>query len=97
LNSKYSDTAQGIEAKLSSLFKGNQFLLFVYKVYKDVRFVGAAPETVGNFGGDTDNWEWPSIREIFRCLEFMLQKTANLQTIIPPINRSNQSIFYLSR
>ena len=59
LNSKYSDTAQGIEAKLSSLFKGNQFLLFVYKVYKDVRFVGAAPETVGNFGGDTDNWEWP--------------------------------------
>jgi len=58
-NAKYSDTAQGLEAKLSPLFKGNQFLLFVYRVYKDVRFVGAAPESVGSFGGDTDNWEWP--------------------------------------
>lgn len=59
LSAKYSDTAQGIESKLVSFFKGNQFLLFTYRVYKDIRFVGTAPETVGNFGGDTDNWEWP--------------------------------------
>jgi len=41
------------------LFKGNQFLAFVYQRYKDVRLVGTPPESVGKFGGDTDNWEWP--------------------------------------
>lgn len=33
--------------------------MYIYKVYKDIRLVGAPPETVGKFGGDTDNWEWP--------------------------------------
>ena len=59
LNAKYSDAAQFIEARISSLFKGNQFLVFVYQRYKDVRLVGVPPESVGKFGGDTDNWEWP--------------------------------------
>lgn len=59
LNAKFSDASQSIEARISSLFKGNQFLLFVYQRYKDVRLVGAPPESVGKFGGDTDNWEWP--------------------------------------
>ena len=59
LNAKYSDPSQFIEARISSLFKGNQFLLFVYQRYKDVRLVGVPPESVGKFGGDTDNWEWP--------------------------------------
>lgn len=59
INRKYSDPAQNIEARVSSLFKGNQFLVFVYQRYKDVRLVGAPPESVGKFGGDTDNWEWP--------------------------------------
>ena len=59
LNAKFSDPAQSVEARVSSLFKGNQFLVFVYQRYKDVRFVGTPPESVGKFGGDTDNWEWP--------------------------------------
>src|SRR6478609_4275233 len=59
LNAKFSDATQSIEARISSLFKGNQYLLFVYQRYKDVRLVGAPPESVGKFGGDTDNWEWP--------------------------------------
>ena len=59
LNAKFSDTSQKIEARISSLFKNNQYLLFVYQRYKDVRLVGAPPESVGKFGGDTDNWEWP--------------------------------------
>ena len=59
LNAKYSDPSQFIEARISSLFKGNQFLVFVYQRYKDVRLVGVPPESVGKFGGDTDNWEWP--------------------------------------
>ncbi|GAA3947147.1 serine protease [Chitinophaga oryziterrae] len=47
------------EAKVLPMFKGNQFLLFVYERYKDIRLVGAPPESIGKFGGDTDNWEWP--------------------------------------
>lgn len=46
-------------AVVASFFKGNQYLLFVYDVYKDIRLVGAPPESIGKFGGDTDNWEWP--------------------------------------
>ncbi|PSL49205.1 peptidase S46-like protein [Chitinophaga niastensis] len=49
----------GYEAKVLPMFKGNQYLLFVYERYKDIRLVGAPPESVGKFGGDTDNWEWP--------------------------------------
>jgi len=41
------------------MFSNNQFFLFVYVIYKDVRLVGAPPSAMGKFGGDTDNWEWP--------------------------------------
>jgi len=33
--------------------------MYVYKIYRDIRLVGAPPESIGKFGGDTDNWEWP--------------------------------------
>lgn len=59
VNAKLSDPAKSIETRVSPLFKGNQFLAFVYQRYKDVRLVGAPPESIGKFGGDTDNWEWP--------------------------------------
>ena len=59
INARMSDPAQHIETRISPLFKGNQFLAFVYQRYTDVRLVGTPPESVGKFGGDTDNWEWP--------------------------------------
>ena len=40
-------------------FQGNEYYYFVYQDYKDVRLVGSPPESLGKFGGDTDNWEWP--------------------------------------
>ena len=40
-------------------FSGNEFYYFVYQDYKDVRLVGTPTESIGKFGGDTDNWEWP--------------------------------------
>ncbi len=46
-------------AVVASMFKGNQYFLYVYDVQKDIRFVGTPPESIGKFGGDTDNWEWP--------------------------------------
>jgi hypothetical protein len=59
INKRMSDASQNIETLVSALFKGNQFLAFVYQRYTDVRLVGTPPESVGKFGGDTDNWEWP--------------------------------------
>ncbi|MBD0333204.1 MAG: S46 family peptidase, partial [Chitinophagaceae bacterium] len=59
INKRMSDPSKNIEKRISTLFKGNKFLEFVYKRYTDVRLVGAPPECVGKFGGDTDNWEWP--------------------------------------
>lgn len=46
-------------AVVASMFKGNQYFVFIYDIYKDVRFVGTPPEAIGKYGGDTDNWEWP--------------------------------------
>ena len=40
-------------------FNGNEFYYFVYQDFKDVRLVGTPPNSIGKFGGDTDNWEWP--------------------------------------
>jgi hypothetical protein len=59
INKRMNDAGKNIETRVSALFKGNQFLAFVYQRYYDVRLVGTPPESVGKFGGDTDNWEWP--------------------------------------
>ncbi|MDD3636905.1 MAG: S46 family peptidase [Bacteroidales bacterium] len=44
---------------VKSFFEGNEYYMFVYEVYTDVRLVGAPPSSIGKFGGDTDNWMWP--------------------------------------
>ena len=44
---------------VSSFYGGNYFYLLVYERYNDVRLVGAPPSSIGKFGSDTDNWEWP--------------------------------------
>lgn len=51
-NGKYSVVVR-------DFFNGNEFYYFVYQDYKDVRLVGTPPNSLGKFGGDTDNWEWP--------------------------------------
>ena len=47
------------DARVESLYYGNQYFLFIYETYTDVRLVGAPPSSIGKFGGDTDNWMWP--------------------------------------
>jgi hypothetical protein len=59
ITDKVLDTANGVSGKIYSMFKGNQYIMYVYKIYRDIRLVGAPPESIGKFGGDTDNWEWP--------------------------------------
>jgi hypothetical protein len=46
-------------AYVRDFFGGNEFYMFVYQRFGDVRLVGTPPESVGKFGGDTDNWMWP--------------------------------------
>ncbi|WP_418537451.1 S46 family peptidase [Odoribacter laneus] len=48
-----------LSGQVISMFEGNQYFLFLYTIYKDVRLVGAPPQSLGKFGGDTDNWIWP--------------------------------------
>ncbi len=59
ITDKMADKENGLEARIFSMFKGNQFIMYVFKRYRDVRLVGTPPESIGKFGGDTDNWEWP--------------------------------------
>ena len=50
---------KGLSASVEEFYYGNQYFLFVYKEFSDVRLVGAPPSSIGKFGGDTDNWMWP--------------------------------------
>ncbi|EMR03056.1 S46 family peptidase [Cesiribacter andamanensis] len=57
-----SEQAKGnshYDVVVRDFFHGNEFYLFVYETFTDVRLVGAPPESIGKYGGDTDNWMWP--------------------------------------
>jgi hypothetical protein len=68
-NAAISDARSAVENKasegnnyrnsVSSFYSGNNFYLLVYERYNDVRLVGAPPSSIGQFGEETDNWEWP--------------------------------------
>lgn len=49
----------GLRAQVEALYYGNQYFIFIFREYSDVRLVGAPPSSIGKFGGDTDNWMWP--------------------------------------
>lgn len=49
----------GCQIRIVSFFNDNVEYLVVSKIYRDVRFVGAPPASMGKFGGETDNWMWP--------------------------------------
>ena len=49
----------GEEVLVKPFYEGNAYYAFVTKTYNDVRLVGAPPSSIGKFGADTDNWEWP--------------------------------------
>ncbi len=49
----------GCDVELTSFYNNNVHYIIVYKVFRDIRFVGAPPASIGKFGGETDNWMWP--------------------------------------
>ena len=56
---EYSKANPGMDCQVKSYYGGNAYYVSIYKVYRDVRLVFTATETLGKFGGDTDNWMWP--------------------------------------
>ena len=67
----------GLRATVEALFYGNQYFLFVYREYSDVRLVGAPPSSIGKFGGDTDNWMWPRHTGDFSMFRIYADKDNN--------------------
>ena len=60
INSEYADAdVDGYQYEVKSFYYGNEFYMFIYNTYRDIRLVGAPPESVGKYGGDTNNWMWP--------------------------------------
>ncbi|MGK9475802.1 S46 family peptidase [Melioribacter sp. OK-6-Me] len=53
------DESKAIDAEVSEMFPGKTYILFKYKIIKDVRLVYVPPRSIGEFGGETDNWMWP--------------------------------------
>lgn len=49
----------GYEGFVRDFYKGNQYFLYIFQKFNDVRLVGTPPQSIGKFGGDTDNWVWP--------------------------------------
>ena len=67
----------GLRATVEALYYGNQYFLFLYRQYDDVRLVGAPPSSIGKFGGDTDNWMWPRHTGDFSMFRIYADKNNN--------------------
>ncbi|MBE0648549.1 MAG: S46 family peptidase [Bacteroidales bacterium] len=53
------DAKKDADARVVAMYNGKQYILFVYKVLKDIRIVYSPPLSIGNYGGEIDNWMWP--------------------------------------
>jgi hypothetical protein len=71
------DNNKYLRANVYSMFDGNSYYLFTYKVYEDVRLVGAPPSSIGKFGADTDNWMWPRHTGDFSMFRVYTDKDGN--------------------
>ncbi|MBW7868572.1 MAG: S46 family peptidase [Brumimicrobium sp.] len=60
-----------------SFFEGNEYYYFVYQDFNDVRLVGTPPNSIGKFGGSTDNWEWPRHTGDFSIFRVYTDKDGN--------------------
>ncbi|WP_312342664.1 S46 family peptidase [Chryseobacterium binzhouense] len=56
---KFQKTEDYQSISVKPMYYGNKFYAYVIETYKDVRLVGAPPQSIGKFGSDTDNWVWP--------------------------------------
>ena len=68
---------KGLVAQVNALYYGNQYFLYVFRQYRDVRLVGAPPSSIGKFGGETDNWMWPRHTGDFSIFRIYADKDGN--------------------
>lgn len=59
IQQEYTKNDPTLKAKVSSYYSDNEFYVSVYKHYTDIRLVFTPPQSLGKFGGETDNWMWP--------------------------------------
>ena len=59
IENEYAEKYPELICEVSPYYTGNAYYLNVYKQYDDIRLVFAPPQSLGKFGGETDNWMWP--------------------------------------
>jgi hypothetical protein len=74
---KENDGGGKYTVSVRPFFQGNEYYYFVYQDYNDVRLVGTPEESIGKFGGDTDNWEWPRHTGDFSLFRVYADKNGN--------------------
>jgi len=79
---------KGYDADVKGMYYDNEFYLFTYKTYSDIRLVGVPPESIGKFGGDTDNWMWPRHTGDFSMLRIYADSDNN------PADYSDSNVAY---
>lgn len=75
IEKKYAEP--GFEVSCEAMLRGDKYYIFYYKVYTDVRLVGAPSAKIGAFGGDTDNWSWPQHKGDFSLYRVYADKNGN--------------------
>lgn len=78
-----SQEGVGYSAIVEPLYYGNQYFMWVYQTFTDVRLVGCPPSSVGKFGGDTDNWMWPRHTGDFSLFRIYADKNNNPASYSP--------------
>lgn len=76
LKEQYSEDGK-YRVEIKDFFEGNEYYMFVYEQFNDVRLVGAPPSSIGKFGGDTDNWMWPRHTGDFSIFRIYADKDNN--------------------
>ena len=92
LADRLSEENPGMQIQIEPFFEGNQFFAFVVEQFRDVRLVGTPPQSIGKFGGDTDNWMWPRHTgdfSIFRVYAGPDNKPADYSPETAPIRPTN--------
>ena len=65
---------RNVEIEIVPFYSGNQYIMFEYDVYEDVRLVCCPPWGIGKYGADTDNWTWPRHKGDFNIFRVYTDK-----------------------
>ena len=76
-------TKDGLEAMVRAFYYGNVYYMFMTQTFKDIRMVGAPPQQIGNFGGDSNNWIWPRQTGDFSLFRIYANKNNNPAAYAP--------------